>query len=100
MATSAIELENQEFERWEDPGHSWLKVPITHVRQLGCKISGYSYFDGRDLYLEEDLDMTTFVEAWMKFTGKKWQDFHQNRVFRSARNMPYEIPDDILWVRA
>ena len=51
---------------WEDPGHGWLEVPASWLTQLGIreKITSYSYLDrqGR-VYLEEDLDMGTFLDA-------------------------------------
>ncbi len=48
-----------------DPGHGWLEVPKSLLAELGIedKISSYSYQNGLMAYLEEDLDMHTFMQA-------------------------------------
>ena len=49
----------------QDPGHGWLIVPASLVRQLGCTPSRYSYIDrNADLaFLEEDCDAAPFLAA-------------------------------------
>lgn len=58
------------YDRIEDPGHSWLEVPISDVRKIGVldKITAYSPKKAGFIYLEEDCDMFTFVDA-MKSKG-------------------------------
>jgi hypothetical protein len=48
-----------------DPGHAWLKVPLSAISKLGvCKqITHYSYVHGTDAYLEEDCDAPRFIKA-------------------------------------
>lgn len=50
-----------------DPGHGWLEVPRSLADSLGVtpKITAYSYrsIDDKTLYLEEDCDAQTFIEA-------------------------------------
>lgn len=48
-----------------DPGHGWLEVPRGLLEVLGIqdKITDYSYINNGYVYLEEDLDMQTFVRA-------------------------------------
>jgi hypothetical protein len=48
-----------------DPGHGWLEVPKTLLKELAIqdKITAYSYENGRMVYLEEDCDMATFMQA-------------------------------------
>ena len=46
----------------QDPGHGWIEVPVSEIRELGLKPSHYSYTDGGYVYLEEDCD----AGAWMK----------------------------------
>jgi len=48
-----------------DPGHAWLQVPIALLERLGIaeKITHYSYREGSNAYLEEDVDANTFVQA-------------------------------------
>jgi len=48
-----------------DPGHGWLEVARAELVKLGIldQISAYSYQQGDRVYLEEDCDAGTFVEA-------------------------------------
>jgi hypothetical protein len=54
------------FDFIQDPGHGWLKVPYALVREYGIanKVSSYSYARKLDVYLEEDMDMGFFLEAY------------------------------------
>jgi hypothetical protein len=49
----------------EDPGHGWLAVKFKELQALGIidKISPYSYMRGKTAYLEEDMDLSTFIKA-------------------------------------
>ncbi len=53
------------FDAIIDPGHGWLKVPKKLLVELGIadKITPYSYMRGDFAYLEEDQDLSTFMEA-------------------------------------
>lgn len=57
---------------YEDAGHGWLRVPLAELQALGIadSITGYSYKDAQHAYLEEDLDLSTFINA----KGVQWQD--------------------------
>jgi len=48
-----------------DPGHGWLEVPVTVLRQLAIDkaISPYSYIADDKAYLEEDCDSSVFATA-------------------------------------
>lgn len=50
----------------EDAAHGWLQVPRTLLGSLGIadSITSYSYQRDGMVYLEEDLDMTTFWNAY------------------------------------
>lgn len=64
--------ENMKFPFYTDPGHGWLKVPISLLRELGIesRITRYSYRRGDHAYLEEDCDAMTFIKA-MEARGRK-----------------------------
>ena len=49
----------------QDPGHGWLEVPRAMLTALDIqdRITPYSYLRGSMAYLEEDLDMHTFMQA-------------------------------------
>jgi hypothetical protein len=46
-----------------DPGHGWLRVPLTEIVALGLEtqISLYSYIQGQYAYLEEDCDCPLYL---------------------------------------
>jgi hypothetical protein len=46
-----------------DPGHGWLRVPISDVTNSGFNPSKYSYWNDEDFFLEEDCDAPDFLEA-------------------------------------
>ncbi len=51
-----------------DPGHGWLEVKLAELEELGIenKISAYSYKSlsfPTKVYLEEDCDMSIFMDA-------------------------------------
>ena len=48
-----------------DPGHGWLAVKRKELDMLGIadKITSYSYVLGKTVYLEEDVDMITYINA-------------------------------------
>jgi hypothetical protein len=56
----------KKFLVFDDPGHGWAKVPRTLLKELDIvdKISTCSYQRGENVYLEEDCDATTFVNAY------------------------------------
>ena len=59
-----------------DPGHGWLEVSVELLPTVGLTkddFTGYSYEsrDGKTVYLEEDCDAYTFMQAWVKHFGKQ-----------------------------
>jgi hypothetical protein len=56
---------------YEDGSHAWLKVSKKELKQLGIetKITGCSFMRNDFAYLEEDLDLSTFIEALAKTYG-------------------------------
>ena len=48
-----------------DPGHGWLAVSRNQLTRLGIEgqITGFSYQKGQTVYLEEDGDMSLFLNA-------------------------------------
>ena len=62
------------FNLYYDPGHAWLEVPKTLIKELGItnKISSFSYENGENVYLEEDCDLATFAKVYKgKFSVKE-----------------------------
>jgi len=53
-----------------DPGHGWLEVKYSELKELGIedKISSYSYLKDDAVYLEEDCDAAVYLDA-MKANG-------------------------------
>lgn len=56
---------NKTYQSYSDPGHGWLKVSIADLYMLGIesKISHYSYINNYNVFLEEDCDLTIFINA-------------------------------------
>ena len=80
-----------------DPGHGWLQVPITLLRESGIKITGFSYYSDKteNVFLEEDCDAPKF-KRYLK-------DKEIHHVIREeysensfVRNLYAPIPEDIL----
>lgn len=61
------------FNYYIDPGHGWLAVPLKLIFDLKIagKITSYSYMKGKTAYLEEDWDMSTFIQAYQEVYGCK-----------------------------
>jgi hypothetical protein len=70
------------FNFYEDPGHGWLKVKKSELKELKIedKITGYSYMRKEDVFLEEDQDASTFIKAWELKTGLKFDTNKQLNV--------------------
>jgi len=54
----------------QDPGHSWLEVPIKNLTALGFELSDFSQFSYQKLgtvYLEEDGDAPKFIRSFTKW---------------------------------
>ena len=61
------------FYVYSDPGHSWVKVPITFLTKVvGLQwrrhFTCFSYERGAYVYLEEDKDARTFID-WCRAAG-------------------------------
>ncbi len=54
------------YKFYADPGHGWLAVKITELMELGIitQISNYSYMRGGTAYIEEDMDVSLFFNAY------------------------------------
>ncbi len=85
---------------YADPGHAWGKVSEAQLTRLGLTFgdfSNYSYRRGDFIYLEEDGDLTFFVEKHVEVLGKKptWGEHTGNKesrirnYFRNASGESY-----------
>lgn len=80
---------------YQDEGHGWLQVPKAEAEAMSLPFTPYSYICGENVYLEEDCDMTMFLDI-KKQSDPKW--FANNvdvkiTYNRSIRNMyRYECP--------
>ena len=71
------------FTLYADPGHAWVKVPMNELRKLNIadRITSYSYMRNTDAYLEEDMDLATFVMAYRAYYNStpKFNERHTNK---------------------
>lgn len=61
------------FKHFSDPAHGWLRVDIQSAKSVGlapANFSRFSYQYGHWLYLEEDLDASLFVKAYLQKHGQ------------------------------
>ena len=75
-----------------DPGHGWLEVKYSELKELGIeeKISSYSYIKDDVAYLEEDCDAAVYLDA-MKAKGDEVEfielnepvNYHKIRQYKS-----------------
>lgn len=86
------------FNIYADPGHSWARVPRTLLRTLNVDedISPFSYERGEFVYLEEDADLTKFINAY-RSSGKtvNFKYFHTNKQSKIRSYDCYTILVDI-----
>lgn len=75
-----------------DAGHGWLAVKTRELVELGVadKITAFSYTKGKSSYLEEDVDMSTYLNAQKDRgvtveirQGKRWDKKSPIRAFPS-----------------
>lgn len=81
------------FTIYTDPSHGWLKVPMALLAQLGIadKISHYSYMRKAHAFLEEDLDLAVFMNAYRAAAGCDPVIRESNRAhgYSRIRGYPY-----------
>jgi hypothetical protein len=85
------------YEFFSDPGHGWLKVPFKEIERLGLidKISSFSFVRDGYIYLEEDEDLSLFLDAKYGDRPRKeiWEDeivYHHTDNFSRIRTyQPY-----------
>jgi hypothetical protein len=74
------------FDVYCDPGHGWVKVPRKMLATLGIadKITTYSYERDDFVYLEEDCDAGTFVNAYEAHYGvsPQWREHYADKSSR------------------
>lgn len=73
---------------YSDPGHGWAKVPKALIAELNLVVSRHSYMRGEYAYLEEDGDLTAFVDAMT--TAKKSVEFVSHHSNSSSRIRSYD----------
>ncbi len=82
-----------------DAGHGWLAVPRAELASLGLlhQISHYSYQRGATVYLEEDCDLSLYVQT-IEAKGGKFEctsapqaNYSRIRGYDSFRAAPSEI---------
>jgi len=81
---------------FESPGHGWLRVPLSELKKFNIleDISPFSYTDGEFAYLEEDVDMGTFLTARQAVTGEPvdWERDFERQDIEDFPHLPNIIP--------
>jgi hypothetical protein len=57
-----------QYDFYADAGHGWLKVSLKELKELNLidKITCYSYVNKNYAFLEEDCDLSVFIEEKKK----------------------------------
>lgn len=83
------------FNMYSDPGHEWMKVPVSLINKLNVKnISQFSYINKDNVFLECDCDMGRFFDAYKVMYGEdsikdvRFNTYHTNK---SSKIRKYEI---------
>lgn len=89
----------KQFIFYSDPGHGWLQVPRSLLRELGIEgqVSPYSYQRLDDAFLEEDCDYSLFAKA-MKEAGIQFEVTEVNEPRRDSwvRSLPsYQVEETV-----
>ena len=74
-------MRNLDIHFHADPAHGWAEIPLDLIQELGIsgQISRYSYRRGDNAYLEEDCDLSLFMQgAEAKGWTIKFIDHHTN----------------------
>jgi len=61
-----------------DAGHGWLEVPRMEVRRLDIVVTPFSYQKDDKVYLEEDLDAVTYLNARAAEIGVELKDINEH----------------------
>jgi len=84
----------KKYDWFSDPGHGWIKIKRQELIDLGIEkeITEYSYQRGDFVYLEEDQDASTFIDALEKKEGTKFMniDLRHHIANRLSRIRGYE----------
>jgi hypothetical protein len=73
-----------------DPSHGWGEVPMSLINELGIggEISSFSYRKGGNAYLEEDCDLSLFLNEMQK-QGRNVAFLEEHSNYDSwVRNLP------------
>lgn len=81
----AVADNQRQFKFHSDAAHGWLAVKrdLLYKLKIEHKISRFSYQKGSTVYLEEDMDMTTFINAFTAANGYKPMIIDQPSVQRA-----------------
>lgn len=87
-------MKTKKYNVYADPGHAWAKVKFSEIVKLGIhdKISQYSYVRGDSVYLEEDSDLSVFVDALLKIGIKPYWVQHHTDKSSKIRSYMHYIP--------
>jgi len=63
-----------------DSSHGWLKIPVSAYELADAPASQFSYTDGENVYLEEDMDAPRFLKtvgivnrnSGLELDGERW----------------------------
>jgi hypothetical protein len=81
----------------EDAGHGWLQVPLKLLTllNLAAQITGCSYRSADSVFLEEDLDMATFLKAYFSFRKMPYNQENYRYFFMQKVESTYKDNSEV-----
>ena len=77
---------------FSSPSHGYLEVPAAIVDASGAEVSGHSYRERGNVYLEEDCDVVAFLRAIGQLTVpemRRWIGANTVAVHVDTRGLPW-----------
>ena len=98
-----METKTKLLDLYSDSMHGGVKVELSEIYELNIqdKISSYSYMNDRHAFLEEDSDLTTYINA-LKTKGYKVKLITKSTVNKSSiRDLkPFDTKNIVILYRA
>lgn len=104
MKQGYIHLNDEKVLFITDPGHGWLRVPISHLdderMDIAGRVTDYSYQSGWYVYLEEDCDLSLYLDTRFPKGDGETDEERMERVKAWMNTVPEERHPGDCYVRA
>lgn len=87
-----------ELHFYDDPGHGWLKTTVEILEEYGIseEVSRYSFREGDNVWLEEDIDAPKLINALKERGTAMMMHVHRRNTPSPIRHKPPYFSDSKL----